>query len=394
MIEGAYLSEAIHVLQIQKGMLNVIVSPTGSGKTYFATHDLLSLSSRPEHIVYLIDTNAAKEQILNHYDNTQRYSWLWRESITDEMVLFEGGKITIMTYHTFGLIAKKKPQFLEKLELIVCDELHNIFWMCEGNTSEEYERGASYALDTLREIIASEDIYCVALTATPGKLHRYFGSKINSITPSKPVRKYETLAKCHYCNLESILSKVEKGKQYIVYIPRITQMKQYLATLQSKGLRAQGIWSLHAKDHPMTQEQLALRAYLLTKQCLPPDLDVLMINRAYETSINIFGSIQAIFIHCNDADTIDQVRGRYRGDLPILYIFSPEQADIELPPGYSNRLLFAEDKKELAEKIHLCNQNSRTYKWPTLKKRIQEQGFEIRDGRLNNRRYSIIIAPS
>ena len=185
MIEGAYLSDAICIQQIQKGKLNVISAPTGCGKTYFATHDLPQLSSCLEHIIYLIDTNAGKEQIIHEYKNTQYYTCIWRECISDDMIFFESGKITIMTYHTFGLIAHKKPAFLEKLELIICDEFHNIFWMSKSSGKEEYEQGASYALAEIQRLVKLSNTYCVALTATPTKINEHFKYWINDIIPTQ-----------------------------------------------------------------------------------------------------------------------------------------------------------------------------------------------------------------
>jgi len=44
---------------------------------------------------------------------------------------------------------------------------------------------------------------------------------------------------------------------------------------------------MNNKDEPMSKEQLELREYLIETGRFPENLNVLIINAAYETSINI-----------------------------------------------------------------------------------------------------------
>ena len=52
--------------------------------------------------------------------------------------------------------------------------------------------------------------------------------------------------------------------------------------------------------------------------------------------------------------------------------------------------MFEEDKRELSRLLGLRDKNSRLVGWNTVKKKLLEQGFTIKDGREKNRRYSII----
>ena len=53
---------------LQAGKLNIIKSPTGSGKSYFALTAIpQTLTDATHRLVYLIDTINGKEQILNNY---------------------------------------------------------------------------------------------------------------------------------------------------------------------------------------------------------------------------------------------------------------------------------------------------------------------------------------
>ena len=74
MVGTKYLSELVDAAALQKGRLNVIKAPTGSGKTYFALEHIPSLVPDSVHqVVYLIDTINGKEQILRNYNAISEY---------------------------------------------------------------------------------------------------------------------------------------------------------------------------------------------------------------------------------------------------------------------------------------------------------------------------------
>lgn len=45
MIDGVYLTEAIDLSEAKQGVINLIQSPCGSGKSYFAIHKISKLAS-------------------------------------------------------------------------------------------------------------------------------------------------------------------------------------------------------------------------------------------------------------------------------------------------------------------------------------------------------------
>ena len=179
----------------------------------------------------------------------------------------------------------------------------------------------------------------------------------------------------------------------MVYLPHIEKIKEHEQKLKALGLRVCSIWSTNNDKYPMNEEQLATRAYILEHKRLPPGLDVLLYNKAYETCINIFGDIQAIFVGKDDEDTIEQARGRYRNDLDVLYIYSQKDRTIELPAEYLNVRLFAEDRERLAQYLYLLDESGRVCKWHTIKTLLSEMGYQIKNRRNKNRRYFIISLP-
>ena len=52
---------------------------------------------------------------------------------------------------------------------------------------------------------------------------------------------------------------------------------------------------MNSDTNPMSDMQKQIRQYIIEKQRLPDDIDILVFNKAYETSINIYGNIEAVF---------------------------------------------------------------------------------------------------
>lgn len=138
----------------------------------------------------------------------------------------------------------------------------------------------------------------------------------------------------------------------------------------------------------MNEEQLRARQYILSNKELPPEYGAIIINASSETSISLYGHIDTVIVHTQEKEAQVQVRGRYRKDLDTLYIL--DYGAISFPPEFLERKLFEEDKRELSRILGLRNKNSRLVGWNTVKKKLLEQGFAIKDGREKNCRYSII----
>lgn len=127
MIGTKYLSEAVDINNLETEKLNIIKSPTGSGKTYFALHEISSLCKNALHqAVYLIDTINGKEQILRNYNATECNKYWLRDIEGDYLWFQEDSRVVIMTYAKFGFILSTKPEFYNYFDYIICDELHSL----------------------------------------------------------------------------------------------------------------------------------------------------------------------------------------------------------------------------------------------------------------------------
>ena len=120
-----YLDEAVDINEIKSGQLNLIEAPVGSGKSHFALNVLPKELNDKHNMVYLIDTVNGKQQ-LQRQDNVGDFNALWKELVENGIAYFGEEEIIVMTYAKFGTLAAEDGDFGMNLELIVCDEVHNL----------------------------------------------------------------------------------------------------------------------------------------------------------------------------------------------------------------------------------------------------------------------------
>ncbi len=102
--------------------------------------------------------------------------------------------------------------------------------------------------------------------------------------------------------------------------------------------------------------------------------------------------VDYIIINSSHEDTQIQVRGRYTGDLDIIYL--PAMADmiqVKIPDAFLARRLFREDKEKLCRILNIRNsRNNRLCGWTTIRRILIDSDYQILDARFQNRHYSII----
>ena len=393
MIGNKWLSEAIHTDEFQKGFLNLVYAPVGSGKTTWALNVLAETVSNKNKMLYLIDTTNGKEQILEHH-STQHFTKDWLYLVTHNMVDFEDAKVVVMTYAKFGTLvefykSRFQKDFGDTFEFILCDEIHNLPRFSAFLHSPRDTNYHRIAKERIEEIVSKQTgPLVIGLSATPKRAETGMLCKTKYVTVDGDARQLETRNIVPYANLESLIPTLPKDKKYLVYASHITKMKQLTEIFHQRSIKAIAIWSEKNQEKPMNEEQLRARQYILSNKELPPEYGAVIINASSETSISLYGHIDTVIVHTQENEAQIQVRGRYRKDLDTLYIL--DYGAISFPPEFLERKLFEEDKRELSRLLGLRDKNSRLVGWNTVKKKLLEQGFTIKDGREKNRRYSII----
>lgn len=386
------MSELVSLETLQKKKLNIIKSPTGSGKTYFALRAIPeSISDAYHHVVYLIDTVNGKEQILQNYNATV-YSSYWKEEVShDELQKIASQKLVVMTYAKLGQLLLTDKRFCHHFDYIICDELPSLL---KFQNFSEKPNLHSIAKEALEEVTAHSDTVVIALTATPDLLYRQFKAPYYEVPIEQTlIRRYKTGEIVGYDNLECLLSSLEPDETGICYVSHITQMKSLEEKARELGFNPISIWSINNKDHPMNEEQLAARQSILKDFTLPPQYNLLFINASSETSLKIKSPVDYVIVHSKDCDTQVQVRGRVNRDLSKLYLPHLDPTALTVPNEYLNKPLFAAEKNQLCEILNRKNPYNRPYRWPSIKSMLIDCDYTLSEGRKDNRRYVIITPP-
>lgn len=399
MKEGHTVSDILTPHHLKSGVLNVLQCPTGSGKTYALLKTLPQYVDSYNEILFLTDCNLNRGQVLKQYPETRVYYKDWREFINAqprENLAPQGfgtaGKafITVMNYHQAGSILYFGHPFdWSKFKYVILDEAHNlIYYQCIKS-----KNGAINVLPYTKAKIEETlkhfpQVKIIAATATPRQIFKHFKNAQNVFTEEEynSLMQYEVENLWFYRDIIKVLDDIPLGKKGIVYTSRITNIKKYQDILISKGHKAIGIWSLiPEKEHPMTAEQKAVRQHIIDTKKIPPDIDILLINKAAETGVSIENdNITFAIIHAAiGSDTYIQAKGRIRNDIPNLYFLDKNciDANVNIPEEYLNTPLTTETKKILCtDIIRYISPSGKPYLWGAkVKKHLEENGFLIKE---------------
>lgn len=387
-----YLSELIDCSALQKGQLNVIKAPTGSGKTYFALNYIPSLTNDALHnVVYLIDTINGKEQIVRNYKATSEY-YGWSKEVELGGMWFEpDNRVVVITYAKFGVLVEQNIEFYKTFSYIICDEIHSLLRFQNYSKKPNYH---SIARQVLEQAVKQKSGIVIALTATPDTIKNQFNAPSAEIAINQEeLIQYDIKQVEGYTNPITVLSKVDVGTVGLCYFSRIHQMIEFEQEAKQMGFSPVSIWSINNKDHPMNDEQLETRRSILESWTIPPQYDLLIINSSSETSLKIKSKVDYVIVHSSNPDTQVQVRGRINSDLMTLYLPVEGVSEIVVPSEYLGKRLFQGDKQALAEALNLRNTNNRPYRWPTVKNLLIESDYSVIEARQGNLRY-VVIEPS
>ena len=387
-----YLSELVDCSALQKGQLNVIKAPTGSGKTYFALNYIPSLTNDALHnVVYLIDTINGKEQIVRNYKATSEY-YGWSKEVESGGMWFEpDNRVVVITYAKFGVLFERNIEFYKNFSYIICDEIHSLLRFQNYSKKPNYH---SIARQVLEQAVKQKSGIVIALTATPDTIKNQFNAPSAEIAINQEeLIQYDIKQVEGYTNPITVLSKVDVGTVGLCYFSRIHQMIEFEQEAKQMGFSPVSIWSINNKDHPMNDEQLETRRSILESWTIPPQYDLLIINSSSETSLKIKSKVDYVIVHSSNPDTQVQVRGRINSDLMTLYLQVEGVSEIVVPSEYLGKRLFQGDKQALAEALNLRNTNNRPYRWPTVKNLLIESDYSVIEARQGNLRY-VVIEPS
>ncbi|GIM32046.1 DEAD/DEAH box helicase family protein [Paraclostridium bifermentans] len=404
MSKREFLSDVIKQKNLQRvdNLINLIVAPCGCGKTTYINKVVLKEPRFENKItLFIVDTNMLEDQLIS----VEGY-----EKFRDESQLNNPG-VYICTYHRLGKmlaleeVTKKSNSMLEKVDLLVCDEAHNLVRYANiarnginkvtdsnhdiilKNKAQSYACGCSYLLMNLTDLKDKlKHLHIIMLTATPDRISSsdWFKGRVYSVLKGyelKGYRERETRSYPHFKNISEI-----KGKA-LVYVSQIEIVLKMKEHFEEQGYTVGYLWSKNNGKYPITEEQKGWRAHILMAEDMPPGLDILIVNEAYETGWNLKDKdVQTVIVHTTASDSVIQARGRVRSDIELLYVKQNKDEStismVKVPDEYLNRTLTTDDLKEMCLKMNLRDNKGRVAGWRKLKQIIiDERHYSINSKR-------------
>lgn len=363
-----YLNE--YMLKYKKkyeyGMINYNNSHAGSGKSshifaddglIFNTFNFVKEETIPEYdslrvnksygknldkIIYITDNIMNKDSILSSYKNITKVldKNFFRDAKEDDIILdFENwikskGKVAVVTYAQFTKIMSKdylRNFIYSYINLLIMDEFHNLFDYSDrfDDREENLETNYKNIIEHLYEL--SKNCLLVCLSATPyyiensiDKMNDNIRMSYNKVLNSKDLEliyQYEeneinkTMYPVNF--IKRICFKGLSGKA-LIYTDKIETAKKYKELLCKYKYKVEYICT----QKKMNNDQQAIKKYILDNDgMLPKDLDILIINKAYDTGWNCKDEmVRTVIVDSYNPTIITQARNRVRHDVD-LFIF-------------------------------------------------------------------------
>lgn len=338
-------------IQLEKGYINLLNAPAGSGKTSFIfgengiifnttqfTQSKYKYSFNKDRVLYICDTMMLKEKILNKYETIANVfdDKSFKQAKDNDIiakVTANIGAIKILTYAQFGQIINKEyllSAIYKHFDLIVMDEFHNLFdyaYKFDTEDNNTYSR----IIDKLSFLSINSLLIC--LTATPyyatngiDKSNTENMNRYNILLNNNDINKliqYEeetTIKQLNpindvkwLCLNKDKVDKMKKlGNKILIYTTQIKTCNKYKEMLLNAGYKVEALWT----NKKMSDKQKKLKEYLIKNEKYPDNLDVLIINKAYDTGWDLKDNrIQFIIIDSANLTIQTQVRNRCRHDI-------------------------------------------------------------------------------
>lgn len=399
-----YLSELMQTYNLEQkvklGCFNLIHAPAGSGKTKYILDRLLTTDTLATEKFYVTDTIMSRDMIKSEY----------AKLISDDHYLINN--VHIMTYYAFSHYLQCHNDEIYFKEIIF-DEIH---MLCEFEKSfnDEYK-----VLSELLPMICDVDMgnLCYVLSATPSlftHLCSIYEVEVNDILADhRHLLNHYTenhIIKYNDHPVE-LLNNINFNKALIYFAGSLEHMKKLNESLINAGFNAN---YLHSIKKDMSQDQSQLRDYLLETGLYLDDLDVLIINSAYETSWNLYDDRVDTYISfatCHEYlkdHSIIQSRSRIRHNIDAMFLYCRKKdikkADkdqlknkisldqrVNLLNNHLNKKLTTTEFKLLCEKLDFRNpKNNELFTGKNAIIEIKKLGYSVSNLTKNNKRYKYI----
>ena len=377
-------------LIFRRGDYNILDCGIRTGKTYWAVNNLKQFARDEQlnRILFLVDTNALKEQIIQQYG----------DKCTDADTFWENprswcecvNKIGIMCYQALGMRALKEDlAFLDNIDVICWDECDSVFDFAtqafvKARKTDFARRNVSnmevlsviqsfstkkdymplVILGEWQKLIEEGRIMCIGLSASPERAYMYYKSLVSASYQGKLEVGYRMANDIYFTN---------------ILPPFIGPNQQLVAAAKARGFHAIELHSPSNTEKPMDAEQLRVYNMVVATGMIPLEYDFVIVNKALARGITIIDKRfdHIIIDSVNQVDRIQAARQTFQYQRH-LKVFAPQ-----IPDEYLNKWLTVEACRDLAEYMDVpemdkVNKNTaRVMTWNKLKDYLPSMGYNI-----------------
>ena len=395
-------------LNFRRGDYNILDCGIRTGKTYWAVNNLKQFATNGQlnRILFLVDTTALKDSILEQYSNEcTNADMLWENpSLWGE----QNNKIGVMCYQALGQRAIKNDlQFLDNIDVICWDECDSVFDFATQafvkarktdfarrdvsnmevlsviqsfSTKKEYM--PLVILGVWEKLIEEGRIMCIGLSASPERAYAYYKSLVSASYQGKLEVGYRMANDIYFTNIMQHVNELqpELNKGYWCFSPLIGPNQKLVDAANARGFNAIELHSPNNADKPMTQEQLRVYNMVVATGMIPPEYDFVIVNRALARGITIIDQRfnHLIIDSVNQVDRIQAARQTFQYQRH-LKVFAPQ-----IPEEYLNTWITVDECRELAEYMsvpEMDKNNSRIMTWNKLKDYLPSIGYQVESKR-------------
>ena len=394
-------------LVFRRGDYNILDCGIRTGKTYWAVNNLKQFARDEQlnRILFLVDTNALKEQIIQQYG----------DKCTDADIFWENphswcecvNKIGIMCYQALGMRALKEDlAFLDNIDVICWDECDSVFDFAtqafvKARKTDFARRNVSnmevlsviqsfstkkdymplVILGEWQKLIEEGRIMCIGLSASPERAYMYYKSLVSASYQGKLEVGYRMANDIYFTNILQHVNELEPelNKGYWCFSPFIGPNQQLVAAAKARGFHAIELHSPSNTEKPMDAEQLRVYNMVVATGMIPLEYDFVIVNKALARGITIIDKRfdHIIIDSVNQVDRIQAARQTFQYQRH-LKVFAPQ-----IPDEYLNKWLTVEACRDLAEYMDVpemdkVNKNTaRVMTWNKLKDYLPSMGYNI-----------------
>lgn len=334
------------------------------------THFILNDLCKDKKVLYLCDNSNLEEQV-----SLEDYTKVAKSDLVKKG--FGSTEITIMTYKYFGTKIKfdMKNELINGFDLVVADEIHNLVDYQTFNDDADLSHAFKVLMGTY------ENTPIIMFTATPYYLDRLV-EKNGALSKcfyrvdfskDKEIMRYINKRECylnHISQIQFALKEYSQAFEYgemkcLIYVNKIKDMKFIQDMCEDRKLKPICLWSIHNEKHFMTLEQKEVRNHLLSTGELLSPYNVLVINRAMETGVNIYDNkIQLVIVDTVNITQQIQARGRVRHDVDLLVVKTKNKNQVDaitVDENLLNTWLLKHDLENMIRMYNLRDVNKGRY---------------------------------